>query len=164
MTMRAKIDTLMSAQKALVGNVHWVEEENVAKLAAAIAVDGIVEGGLLLHASATLRTTPQRGDAVLVYEQRPIARIAHMPKHIHANPARHPIPSELRFARLAADSTRIFKWEDNRWWPREGDDPLAGRRLEPQLPNLKGAIDRFLELCNIAGDVPEAPWRPELGL
>lgn len=160
----ADIDRLMAAPKAVVGAPQWEEDGSNARLVAPLSFGGLVTGGLRLFVSATLLTTPQRGDVVLIYDNRPIARLAFRPKSAHANPGGHPIPTDLRFKSLPPDQSRLYRWEHNRRWPRGANDILAGSSLETEPPSLKAAIDIFLAYCHIEADIADAPWRPELGL
>jgi hypothetical protein len=160
----ADIDELMAVSKAIIGAPHWEEDGAVTRLVAALSVDGLVTGGLRIAMSATLLTTPQRGDTVLIFQNRPIARLAFRPKAAHVNPGGHPIPPDLRFKSLPPDQSRLYRWEDNRRWPRGANDVLAGRPLDSEPPSLKAAVDIFLAYCHIDADIADAPWRPELGL
>ncbi len=163
-TPAEEIDRLLAAEKALFAPTRWTEDTSTATLAAPILREGIIVGGLRIQASTPFRVTPQRGDIVLIFDQRPICRLALNPKHAHANPGGHPVPADLRFLTLAAGRSRIYRWQDNRTWPRGANDILAGRLLEREPASLAAAIDSFLAECHIIGAIPEPPWRPELNL
>lgn len=160
----SEIDALLAASKSLAGSPRWEQDGAIANLTAAVESHGALVGGLRLSASTPMRVSPQRGDAALILEGRPLSRLAFNPKHQHANPGRHPIPAELRRLTLPAGLSKLYRWSDNRWWPREGDDRLAAQALTPTPATFHDALTFFLKDNGISGDLPEPPWLPELSL
>lgn len=164
MTNAADIDALLVARKTLSGAPNWVRDDTsaVVKLAAPVAVSGVL-GGLVLRASATLETTPQRGSCALIYEDRPIQRLSILPDHAHHNPFRPSAPSGLRGLTLPADASRLHAWAHNRSWPRLGGDNVAmAEPLPVEVASMAEGLTIFLALCGIEGDLPPPPWEPRL--
>ena len=164
MTTVSEIDELLRAPKQLAGAPQWAEDGNNAVLNVPVLRGGAIPGGLRISVSSPFRLQEQRGDAVLIFERCPIYRLAFNPKGAHANPGKHPVPAELRFETLPQGRSRLYRWEDNRFWPRDPSTILAGRVLDSEPTSLKAAIDMLLSQCHILGSIPEPPWRPELGL
>lgn len=159
----AEIDALFFAPKALPEPVTWAEDGGKATLTASLLQDGIVIGALSLRLSTPLLNSPQRGDAVLVLDDRPVQRMAFNPKNPHTNPAFHPVPLALRRLTLPPGRTRLYRWADNRQWPRqEGENILAAMALDPEPSGFDEALSLFLRSCAIEGVLPAAPWRPTL--
>lgn len=160
----AEIDALLAAEKSLFGQPEWVEEGPIAKLASAVVdAGGAVIGGLSLRLSAQIETAVQRGNAALVLDGQPLQRLSFRPDHVHVNGARHPIPAPLRLMRLPADRSRIYRWTDNRVWPR-ADNMGAGVVIDPEPASVGAAIELFLEKCTISAYLPQPPHRPKLEL
>lgn len=163
MTRPADIDALLAAPKTFGGTPTWVRDSTsaVVRLVAPVAVSGVV-GGVILHASATLETTPQRGSCVLVYEDRPIQRLSILPDHAHHNPFVVSAPARLRGLTLPPDLSRLHSWQSNRVWPRAGGDNVAIANSMAEVTSMAEGLTIFLALCGIEDDLPPPPWEPRL--
>lgn len=159
----AEIDALLAADKTLFGAPRWIERGPRATLTAAVVdVQHGVVGGLVLHLSALVRLpAPQRGTAVLVLDGAPLQRLSFRPDHPHINPARHPIPPDLRRTKLPADRTRIYLWRHDRTWPR-ADRLGVAASVDPEPATLSTAFALFLSDCAIEAQLPTAPHSPTL--
>lgn len=157
-----EIDALLAADKSLFGNPEWVEDGAVAKLASSVVdASGVVIGGLFLRLAVPVEMSIQRGTAALVLDGLPLQRLSFRPDHLHVNKGLHPVPAPLRFLRLPADRSRIYRWADNRMWPMQ-DNMRAGHVIEPEPGTLAEAIKLFLEACAISAYLPDPPHRPKL--
>lgn len=160
----AEIDTLLSAEKSLFGEPEWVEDNAVAKLASAVVdASGNVVGGLSFRAQVPIETAVQRGTAALILDGLPIQRLSYRPDNPHSNKGGHPIPAHLRWQKLPADRTRIYRWRNNRVWPMR-DNLAAGEVVDPEPNAFMSALELFLEACGISAYLPEPPHRPTLEL
>ena len=162
MSSAVDIDALLAAPKALGGAPTWVRDDTsaVVRLAAPVALSGVV-GSLILHAHATLQTTPQRGSCVLVYEGQVVQRLSILPDHAHFNPFNTSTPTVLRGFILPAGASRSYPWPLNRAWPRATGDNVSV--AEPLLvETVAEGLTIFLALCGIEGDLPPPPWEPRL--
>jgi hypothetical protein len=163
-TDAADIDALLAAPKTLSGSPHWAHDptSRVVRLAAPVAVNGVV-GSLVLQATATLETDPQRGSAVLIYEGRPVQRISIRPDHPHANPFAAHTPATHRGVRLPPERSRIHPWRINRMWPRPRSDNVSiGELIEGDVGSIAEGLTIFLAACGIEGTLPTPPWEPRL--
>ncbi|MBR7620378.1 hypothetical protein JKL49_13365 [Phenylobacterium sp. 20VBR1] len=164
MTTAADIDALLAAPKTLGGEPRWARDDTsaVVKLVAPLSTAGVL-GGLILHAHATLQTTPQRGGCALIYQDKPIQRLSILPDHAHHNPFRPSAPAELRGLTLPADASRLHAWTHNRAWPRVGGDNLPfAEPLSIEVASIAEGLTIFLALCGIECVLPPPPWEPRL--
>jgi len=164
MTDAADIDAILAATKTLPGTPRWARDttSRVVTLAAPVAVDGVVSS-LILRASATLETNPQRASAVLVYEGRPVQRISIWPDHTHMNPFGADTPAAHLGARLPPGLSRIYPWPLNRRWPRPRTDNVSVAELiAGDVASISHGLTIFLAACGIDGDLPPPPWEPTL--
>ncbi len=166
MTTAEDIDALLAAPKTLAGGLTWRANDagTVATLKAPVARDGLLSS-LQLEATVTLRTDPQTGRVVLLFERRPIQRLSIWPTHPHPNPMAATVPMTLRGLRFDAGLSRAHLWRDNRRWPRPvGDNVNVASPLAMEPQSLGEGFTLFLALCGIDADLPQPPWTPRLPL
>jgi hypothetical protein len=161
----AEIDALLDTEKSLFGAPEWVEDGAAAHLVGAVVnAAGVVLGGVSLRLSVLIHLpAPQRGSAVLVLDNHPLQRLSFRPDHAHVNPGRHPVTRGLRRQTLPAERSRIYRWKDNRVWPRP-DSFGVGALLASEPQTIGDAFNLFLEECRIAAYLPPPPHRPKLEL
>lgn len=154
----------MGERKTLAGVARWTIDDHgsVANLAVPVTTHGIV-GGLTFYATALVYEPVQSGSCVLVLEQRPLQRFSFRPTHAHLNPFGPGVSPHLRGLRLPAGKSRIYPWSENRTWPRpKGDNASVAQPMDVDMGSLDLMLALFLQLCDIDGDLPCAPWEPRL--
>ena len=158
-----EIDRMLAAPKRLFRAPEWIEDDARATLTSPIvSPGGLVIGGLSLRLVAlTHLPAPGRGSPVLVLDEAVVQRLSFRPDHAHINPARDPVPAELRRLKLSAGRSRFYRWPDNRQWPRP-DKAVAGTYLDPEPSTIEDAFALFLDNCGIADRPPPPPHRPML--
>jgi len=161
------VDRLLSTEKSLGGKATWREDPaNAARalLVVPLLIDGVAVGGLQLQGNALVRVPQQSVTLLLIADGDPIQRISLMPRQDHVNSLRSDLPRELRGRRLPAGNARFYPWSLNRRWPREHRprERYDGLVLETPAPAFDEAAVFFLAECNIVGEVPPPPHRPEL--
>lgn len=158
----AEIDDLLAAPKRVLGAPRWDEAGAKAALSAALASeDGALIGGVSLRLNVLTHLSQPSGNAILVLDGAPLQRLSFRPDHPHINPARHPIPTELRRLKLPAGASRVYHWGDDRLWPRP-DKVGVGRPLRPEPVTAEDAFALFLKICGIDGRLEPPPHRPRL--
>ncbi|WP_375404652.1 hypothetical protein [uncultured Sphingomonas sp.] len=157
-----EIDALLAAPKRILGAPQWNEMGPKAALSAALAdEDGALIGGVSLRLNVLTHLPSPSGNAIFLLDRAPVQRLSFRPDHSHVNPARYPIPAELKRLKLPADASRIYRWDDDRLWPRP-DKIGVGRSLRPEPATVEDAFALFLKICGIAGRVEPPPHRPKL--
>ena len=160
----ADIDSMLAVAKTLAGVPTWVEDERgtVARIVVPVATGGVV-AGLTFRAGAVLHARVQTGSCVLVCDGRPVQRLSFRPDHAHVNPFGKGVPKRLRGLRLPPGVSRLHAWSVNRDWPRSPADNVAvAEPLNPEPASFEDALEFFLRLCNIDGEIPLPPWEPPL--
>lgn len=159
------IDALLAAEKSVLGRVEWQldsarPERSV--LVVPLAIAGIGQGGLVLKGHATLHTTPQRGGAILLFQDGRIERMNIAPDHVHLNPFR-PSMGKHSGVSLRPGVSRVYPWSLNRTWPRSQSDNLPFGILAPEAgDNYETALGWFAARCNVVGNLPPPPWQPRM--
>ncbi len=158
------IDALLAEKKALAGAPRWIGDERgaVASLAAPVAKRGVV-GALSFRATALVYEPIQSGSCVLVFDGRPIQRLSFRPTHAHVNPFGPSVSTPLRGLHLPAGKSRVYLWAENRAWPRpKGDNVGVAQPILLDMEGLDKVLAIFLQMCNVDGVLPPAPWEPRL--
>lgn len=158
------IDAMLVARKRLDARPVWARDErgSVAHLTVSIMGWGPTEG-LTFIATALVYEPIQAGSCVLILERRPVQRLSFRPTHAHVNPPDPRVSRELRGLRMPAGGSRLYPWSANRNWPRARSDNVSvGQPLLPDAGSLDMALAIFLDICNIDGEIPPAPWEPRL--
>lgn len=159
MTTADDIDAMLAERKGLEGRSTWVRDDrgSVAHLKATVAGGSGVES-VAFVATALVHEPVQTGSCVLVVQGRPLQRLSFRPTHAHVNPPGPKVPPTLRGLRLPAGHSRIYRWENNRSWPRlRSDNVTVGQPLLPDVGTLELALAIFLHICNIEGEIPSPP-------
>ena len=158
------IDALLATDKTIFGAPRWVERVTDATLTSAlVGTDGAIIGGLSLELRVLTHLPAPRGFAVLVLDKLPLCRLSFRPDNAHSTPGREPVPPALRFLKLPAGPSRIYRWPDDRCWPRPGKQGVAAP-LELEPNDVESAFAQFCRECRIGGALPPPPHRPRLEL
>lgn len=162
-----QVDQVLTVEKTLGGKLAWREDPtNSARalLVAPLLIDGSAVAGLQLQGNALIRVRQQSATILLIVDNDPIQRLSFRPRQDHVNSLRAEVPKELRGRRLRAGETRFYPWDLNRRWPREQRprERYDGYELDPAPAAFDEAARFFLSQCNVVGELPSPPHRPEL--
>lgn len=159
------IDKVLSTKKYTAGHATWSsgQRETIARLKIPLMIDGEIYPQLFLQGDATVHCEVQRGGLSLVLNQKSIERMDIYPQKAHSIKLDKNIPKQFRGLILDADVHRYYHWRDNRRWPREAKDNLNfGKFIDRKIDTYRDAINYFLCMVHVEGDVPQPPFDPRL--
>jgi hypothetical protein len=158
------IDDFIQAPKFAVGTASWQEGNRPSGLTIGwpLHIGGVSSGGRLTIEAVTTTPSPTYS-VVLIFAERPVARLDFDPDDEHLNPLTPPegVPAGK------VTGVHAHLWDDNRpWAPSYGflkKHPVARPVPEEHAKTFYNALAWFLEACNIQLDSETIPTLPLQG-